>query len=256
MRSTTGKNAAACAELTSLGKGHIHVVDLDVCSDESVDKAVSSILAQAGHIDVLVNNAGFATIGLAETVSSEQFVAQLNANLVGSHRTMRAVLPSMRARGQGLIIQITSAGGRIVFPMMGVYVASKFALEALGEAYRYELKPTGVEVTIVQPGPFPTDLTKNLVVGANQDRAAGYGPLSNGVQLMANAFAAMFEHNPPDSQMVANDVMSLVHMKPGTRPPRLVMDTVTGHLVRDINAAVAEKQRGALEHMQMGMLAD
>lgn len=143
-----------------------------------------------------------------------------------------------------------------MFPMMGVYVASKFALEALGEAYRYELKPTGVEVTIVQPGPFPTDLPKNLVVGANQDRAAGYGPLSNGVQLMANAFAAVFEHNPADSQMVANDVMSLVHMKPGTRPPRLVVDTVTGHLVRDINAAVAEKQRGALEHMQMGMLAD
>ncbi|HMU41484.1 MAG TPA: SDR family oxidoreductase [Pseudomonadota bacterium] len=256
MRSTTGKNAAACAELTSLGKGHIHVVDLDVCSDESVDNAVSSILAQAGHIDVLVNNAGFAIMGLAETVSDAQATAQFDTNVMGPHRTMRAVLPSMRARGRGLIIQITSGLGRMVLPMMGVYCASKFALEALSEAYRYELKPTGVEVSIVQPGAFPTELPQHMVVGTNQERAAGYGPLADGMQQMGKSFETMFAHNPPSPQLVADGVMSLIDMQPGQRPARLVVDPMTGQIVRDINDAIAEKQRGALQGMHMGMLAD
>ena len=168
MRDIAGRNAAVAAELTAAGEGRIHVVEMSPGNDSSVEQAVAAVLAQAGHIDVLVNNAGFATAGLAETLTSEQLLEQFNINVVGPHRTMRAVVPSMRARGKGLIIQISSGLGRIVFPLMGTYCSSKFALEALSESYRYELKPVGVEVSILQPGAFPTELAQHMMAGAEQ----------------------------------------------------------------------------------------
>lgn len=256
MRDVAGRNAAVAAELTAAGEGRIHVVEMSPGNDSSVEQAVAAVLAQAGHIDVLVNNAGFATAGLAETLTSEQLLEQFNINVVGPHRTMRAVVPSMRARGKGLIIQISSGLGRIVFPLMGTYCSSKFALEALSESYRYELKPVGVEVSILQPGAFPTELAQHMMAGAEQERAQGYGPLANGLQMMGANFAAMFATNPPSPQLVADGVLSLVETPAGTRPARLVVDPISGTVVGALNKSIGELQKTALGFFNMGMLAD
>ena len=256
MRDVAGRNAAVAAELTAAGPGRVHVLEMSPGDDASVERAVAEVLAKAGHIDVLVNNAGFATAGLAETLTSQQLLEQYNINVVGPHRTMRAVLPSMRARGKGLIVQISSGLGRIVSPLMGTYCSSKFALEALSEAYRYELKPMGVEVTLLQPGAFPTELAQHMVAGAEQERAQGYGPLVNGLQMMGANFAAMFANNPPSPQLVADGVLALVEKPVGTRPARLVVDPISGQVVEALNGAIGELQKTALGVFQMGMLAD
>jgi NAD(P)-dependent dehydrogenase (short-subunit alcohol dehydrogenase family) len=106
------------------------------------------------RIDVLVNNAGYVLLGLAEACTLEQVQRILNTNLLGAVRMNRAILPQMRLRGSGLLVYISSGAGRIALPGMGFYSASKFALEALAEAYRYELVSEGIDSVVVEPGAF------------------------------------------------------------------------------------------------------
>jgi NAD(P)-dependent dehydrogenase (short-subunit alcohol dehydrogenase family) len=132
---------------------------LDVDSDASVASAVSAVLvATGGRIDVLVNNAGFYFCGPLEQTRPDQLRAQLETNVVGVLRTVRAVLPAMRARGGGTIVNMSSISGLVVVPAVGPYHASKWALEALTEALRYEVRPFGVRVVAVEPGTFRTAL--------------------------------------------------------------------------------------------------
>jgi NAD(P)-dependent dehydrogenase (short-subunit alcohol dehydrogenase family) len=132
---------------------------LDVTSDESVNAAVSALLAETdGRIDVLVNNAGYYLLGPCEETTADDLRAQYETNVFGAHRVTRAVLPAMRARGDGAIVNVSSVAGRVVVPVVGPYHSSKFALEALTEALRYEVAPFGIRVTLIEPGPFATDL--------------------------------------------------------------------------------------------------
>jgi len=257
MRDLAGRNAAAAKELIEAGKGNVDVVEMALTDDASVESGVASVLAKAGHVDVVVNNAGYASLGLEETLTSKQLLEQYDVNVVGPHRVMRAVLPTMRARSKGLIVQVSSGLGRVVFPIMGAYSSSKFALEALSEAYRYELKPTGVEVSIVQPGAFPTDFGKRVSVGADQDRAQGYGPLSNAVEMMGKNFEQMFSGpNVPNPQIVADAVLNLVDTPAGSRPARVVVDPMTGTSTEALNKAHAEIQKIMLGGFGMAMLSD
>jgi NAD(P)-dependent dehydrogenase (short-subunit alcohol dehydrogenase family) len=138
---------------------HLRTPALDVTSDASVTAAVSALLAETGgRIDVLVNNAGYYLYGPIEETSPEELRAQLETNVVGVLRVTRAVLPAMRARRDGAIVNMSSVSGRVVVPVVGAYHSSKWALEALTEALRYEVRPFGVRVTCVEPGPFKTDL--------------------------------------------------------------------------------------------------
>ena len=130
MRNVGGKNAQPANELTEYASTHgyaIDVLELDVLSDESVEAAI----AQAPEIDVLINNAGRGYGGPIEAFSSEDFLAQLDLNIVGTQRVAKAVLPSMRTRKSGLIIQVSSTAGRAAFPGFGVYNASKWGLEGI-----------------------------------------------------------------------------------------------------------------------------
>jgi NAD(P)-dependent dehydrogenase (short-subunit alcohol dehydrogenase family) len=158
MRDPDGRNRRAATELGSCAEAEslpIRVLELDVTDDASVQRAVRGAEG-AGPIDVVVNNAGYTVAGLAETVTPQQLLDEVNTNLVGAHRVNRAVLPIMRARHRGFLIHLSSVFRRTVVPFVGVYSASKWALEALAETYRYELKLSGVDVSILQPGPFPT----------------------------------------------------------------------------------------------------
>jgi NAD(P)-dependent dehydrogenase (short-subunit alcohol dehydrogenase family) len=137
---------------------------LDVTSDASVDAAVGGMLAETGgRVDALINNAGYYCVGPIEETSPDELRAQLETNVVGVLRVTRAVLPAMRARGQGAIVNLSSITGRVVLPVVGPYHASKFALEAMTEALRYEVYPFGIRVVAVEPGAFATALHTNEV---------------------------------------------------------------------------------------------
>src|SRR5207248_11750553 len=127
------------------------------------DPAVAAAVAKAGRIDIAINNAGYVLSGLAETVTSEQAQRQIDTNFLGSVRVNRAVLPHMRRQRAGVLIHISSGAGRVVLPSFGFYCASKFALEALAEAYNYELAAQGIESVIVEPGQYDTPVFGNVV---------------------------------------------------------------------------------------------
>ncbi|MCP3136069.1 SDR family oxidoreductase [Pyxidicoccus xibeiensis] len=168
----------ACAELL-VARGHVvygtsrqppaveargfHVLEMDVTRDDSVQGAVDAVLSREGHLDVVVNNAGYALAGALEDVSLDEARRLLDTNLLGVLRVCKAVLPSMRARRSGLIINISSLGGVVGLPFQSMYSASKFALEGLTESLRQEVAPFGIQATLVQPGDVRTRLTENRV---------------------------------------------------------------------------------------------
>src|SRR6476661_3934642 len=148
MRGVQAKNHEAAEALRKLG---IKTVELDVSDDASVEAGVKTVLAEAGKIDVLVNNAGIASAGVTEAFTTEQAKAIFDTNVIGLLRVTCAVLPTMRRQHDGLIINIGSILGRVTFPFVGIYGASKFAVEALTDSLRYEVSQLGVEVVEVQP---------------------------------------------------------------------------------------------------------
>ena len=257
MRGVTGKNREAADELRRIAETErlaLRVVELDVTSDESVERGVAEVLA-AGRLDAVVNNAGYGLGGLNETVTPAQLLAILDTNVVGMQRVNRAVLPSMRANRAGLLIHLSSGLGRVLFPFVGLYAATKWAVEALAETYRYELRPTGVESVIVQPGAFPTEFSGGMQIGADQARAPGYGPLENGLQQFGESLAKMFVGpDAPQPQEVADAIVDLVETPAGRRPSRVVVDRLTGQGPTALNEAHANVQRAVLEGMGMGAL--
>ena len=140
----------------------ISIIKLDVDSDESVEAATSSIRAQAGCIDVLVNNAGIERTGSIEGLALDDFKATMETNYFGPLRTIRAWLPDMRQRQSGCIINVTSVAGKIACSPLAPYTASKFALEALSEALAQEVRAFNIRVAIVQPGIIDTPMARHI----------------------------------------------------------------------------------------------
>jgi len=173
----------------TLAKIPVRVIDLDVTQTESVRHAVQTVIDEAGRLDVVVNNAGHMSIGIAEAFTEAQVQQQMEVNFLGPVRMCRAVLPHMRQRGKGLIIHVTSVVGRVLFPACAFYCASKFALEAYAEVLHYELSGLGVESVIVEPGPFPTRLLANSPEPADRTRAEAYGGISQLREVFADTFS-------------------------------------------------------------------
>jgi short-subunit dehydrogenase len=132
-------------------KSGVTMVALDVRSDESVRACVEQVVAKAGRLDVLVNNAGYSLTGAAEETSVEEAKAQLETNFFGAVRMVNAVLPGMRKAEAGKIINISSLAGSTAIPYSGFYSASKFALEGYSESLWYEVRPFGISVSLVEP---------------------------------------------------------------------------------------------------------
>jgi NAD(P)-dependent dehydrogenase (short-subunit alcohol dehydrogenase family) len=138
--------------------GGIEMLALDVCSDESVRTCIAALIERAGRIDVLVNNAGYLLSGAVEETTIEEAKAQVETNFFGTFRVIGAVLPAMRARKSGHIVNVSSLAGMVPLPFWGVYAASKFAVEGLTESLRYEVRPFGIAVSLIEPGYIKTPL--------------------------------------------------------------------------------------------------
>jgi NADP-dependent 3-hydroxy acid dehydrogenase YdfG len=226
LRDAQGKNRAAADALRTLG---IKTVELDVLDDTSVEAGVKNVLAEAGKIDVLVNNAGIASIGVTEAFSAEQARAVFDTNVIGVLRVTRAVLPSMRQQHDGLIINIGSILGRVTFPFVGIYGASKFAVEALTDSLRYEVSQLGVEVVEVQPSGYPTNFFTNMQTPAGTDVTKSYGEVGHIPDAMVKSLTSTFEGNgAPNPHEVAEAIAKLVGQPKGTRAARTVVGAPYG----------------------------
>jgi len=161
-------------EPTHLDPPGLEPVIMDVTDDDSVVRGVEEVIRAAGHIDVVVNNAGYVLAGAIEDTSLLEARRQLDTNFFGVLRVCHAVLPGMRARREGVIINIGSLGGLFGLPFQGIYTASKFALEGLTESLRHEVEPFGIRVTLVEPGDIATKITDNRVRAAAADADSPY----------------------------------------------------------------------------------
>ena len=148
----TSRNPAAAGDCGPL-------VAMDVNDDASVAASVAHVLADAGRIDAVVNNAGLGYAGALEDTTVEEARWQFETNLFGVHRVCRAVLPHMREQGAGRIVNMSSLGGLVTVPFQGMYCASKYALEAYTQALRMEVRPFGIQVAMIEPGDFATGFT-------------------------------------------------------------------------------------------------
>lgn len=210
----------------------IHVIELDVRSDAQVVAAVAEAeRINGGMVDVLINNAGVVIGGPVEVHDMEATQLAFDTNVFGPHRLARAVLPAMRARKSGLIVNVSSQQGRVVMPASGLYTSTKFALEAMSEQLAYELAPHGIEVVIIEPGGFGTKVGVNRarymaeVAGrAEQKHKAGYpemvarmtAPLPP--EAAANADKSL--PGKPDPMDVPRAIAEVVAMPVGSRPLR------------------------------------
>ena len=162
----TARNIDQIKDLEELAPARVQTLTLDVTEPAQVDAAAKDALSRFGHIDVLVNNAGYGLTGAFEEVTEEEASPMFDTNVFGLIRITKAFLPQFRERRSGNIVFLSSIGGLVGMPGWGYYNATKFAVEGLGEALAGELDPLGVHVSIVEPGPFRTDFLGRSGVAA------------------------------------------------------------------------------------------
>jgi NAD(P)-dependent dehydrogenase (short-subunit alcohol dehydrogenase family) len=248
MRNPQDRNRARVEELVEHAQGtsgELTVLDIDVSDNDSIAKGVATVLTKAGGIDVLINNAGQAYMGPFEAFSDEQLRQQFDVNFFGPAALNRAVLPGMRDAGQGLIVHVSSGLGRAVFPGTGVYSASKFALEAMSEAIRYEASAFGVDSVTIEPGAFDTGITGSFVEPERRTESEAYGPLSDTGENMRTSLDAYFQSGGGDPQEVVSAILNAIETEPENRPARVAVGA-------DVNFVTAINE-SALPHQREGM---
>jgi len=252
MREMDGRHNQAAQDLRLKG---IKTLELDVTDNASVDAAFEALFEQTGGtLDVLVNNAGVAAGGVSETFTPEQLRDMFEVNVFGVQRVLRAALPAMEKRKSGLIVNIGSILGRITIPFFGLYGASKHAVEALTESYRYELSQLGVDVVLIQPGPYPTKLYTSIQQPSDGARANNYGDvatLPGGISAFLNAVFS--KPDAPDPHDVAKAILKLVETPAGERPTRVVVGLAFG--ADGANAAIEPFQGQLINGLGFDRLA-
>lgn len=262
MRNSRTENAKPAHELRAIARKEdlaLDVIDIDTRNEQSAELGVHWVQQRTGRIDVLVNNAGTFYPAILETLTTSDIGEFFDTNVFGHLRMNRAVLPIMRQQHDGLIVQITTALGRVVLPFMGAYAGAKWAMEAMTEVSRYEVSQFGIDVVIVEPGAYDTDLVhpngtayyQRYLKHLSRDdarRRHEYGDLAR------RAESHLQEEPGPDPQEIADTVADIVHTPRGERPPR-----VTGpgtDFLLGLNQAAATAQLGLLEATGFGDLIE
>jgi len=256
VRDLTGKNQPVAGELQRASQAEhtrLHVIELDVTDTVSVERAVQTVVSEIGRLDVLINNAGSFYGGITEGFTPEQAMEQFDVNVIGILRTLRAALPQFRRQGSGLISNIGSIVGRITFPFFGLYGATKYALEALTEGYRYELSQLGIDVALLQPSAYPTALFAKMQGPTDARRVGEYGDVANLPSAILEQFGKLLSApNAPNPQEVADAIRDLIAQPAGSRPFRTVVGPDFG--VKTVNAQTALMQAAVLNGLGLGYL--
>jgi NADP-dependent 3-hydroxy acid dehydrogenase YdfG len=234
---------------------NIDILRLDVTDQTSIDSAITQLLEKSNNqLDVVVNNAGMASMGISESFTPEQLRNLFEVNVFGVQRVIRATLPILRAKRSGLLVNVGSILGRVTIPFFGLYGASKYAVEAMTDSYRYELSQLGVDVVLVQPSAYPTNMYTAAQLPANGEVAKTYGEIAEVPEKILKTFVTLFQgKNAPNPQDVATAIDKLVSMPAGGRPDRVVVGMPFGSDA--VNDAVAPIQRGLIDNLGLGDLA-
>ncbi|MGD0940820.1 MAG: SDR family oxidoreductase [Terracidiphilus sp.] len=185
----------------------IETFALDVTDNKQIAQLAASISARSSRLDAIVNNAGFAMAGFVEDVSDAELRQQFDTNFFGAAAVTRAFLPQLRRQGSGHVVMLSSISGRMGFPGVGSYSASKFALEGWAETLRLEMMPLGVQVVLVEPGSFETDIwTRNAILSADAQSAASPNAART-TRLLSSREASKLKANP---QRVADGIAAIL----------------------------------------------
>jgi NAD(P)-dependent dehydrogenase (short-subunit alcohol dehydrogenase family) len=250
MRNLQGGNRPEARELADIAakeKLKLAVVEIDVTNDAQVASGVAKAQRIAGGaLDVLVNNAGIGLAGPVEIGDMEATRLIFDTNLFGYLRMARAALPAMRAKKQGLVFNVSSQLGRVIVPGVGHYCATKFGVEAMFETMAYELAPFGVEVTIVQPGGYPTKVWDSgrrnsdaMLARADAERKAAY---AQHIAMSEGMFGSGGSTDPMD---VPRAIAEIIAMPAGSRPLRRPVHPNT-RATDALNAAHAQVQAAVM----------
>ena len=206
----------------------IEILELDVDSEEAVNRAIKTVAEKNGRIDVLVNNAGYGMWGTVEDVSIIEFKEQFETNFFSIIRLIQKVAPIMRKQNSGNIVNISSVAGRIGFPVCPAYISSKFALEGLSESLRFELMPFGINVIIIEPGVIKTNFFDSMKMSEKSQQDSTYKEITDkvisGVKMMAEmgthpkevanvVIKTLGEEKPLPRYVIGNDAMMFLEAK-------------------------------------------
>ena len=214
-----GRSPEKLAQLESLAREKqfpLESIAIDVCSDDSVDRAIRQVLGKAGHLDVLVNNAGVNYTAAVEDLSMQDWRAQFETNFFGVLRVTRAILPHMRERRSGRILMMSSLSGLVTPPTQGAYSSSKHALEGLSNALRMELYPFGIDVVLIEPGYIITGIQKAAAELSKpyMQKGGPYAPLYARFFTSVNDTRAKSRTTPEDCARVMLHAIETPNPKP------------------------------------------
>jgi len=203
--------------LQELAADGIRPLAMDVTNDASMSAGIAQIIADTGRIDVLVNNAGYGSYGALEDVPVDEGRRQFEVNVIGAIRLAQLVLPHMRGQGSGTIVNVTSMGGKIYTPLGGWYHGTKFALEALSDCLRLEVKPFGINVVVIEPGSIATEW--GGIAADNLEVTSGHGPYAGQAEAVARTLRAESTGNRNSPPSVVADAIgkAVTAEKPKTR---------------------------------------
>lgn len=230
----TARKEATVADLEQQYPNYARAVRLDVTDPSQVKASVQAAIDTFGRIDVLVNNAGYGLCGAVEEVTDTQIRQQFETNLFGLLNLTRTVLPLLREQRSGHILNVTSLGGQVSFPVFGLYHGTKFAVEGISEALAKEVAPFGIKVTIIEPGGFKTEFNGRGMVRA--DRIPAYQPL---YEALFKAFDGAVLGDP------ARAAHAMIQAVEADEPPlRLALGADALHLIREkLDSEVEEYKR-------------
>ncbi|MGX1163122.1 short-subunit dehydrogenase [Arthrobacter sp. SLBN-100] len=203
--------------LQELAAHGIRPLAMDVTDDASMSAGVEQVIADTGRLDVLVNNAGYGSYGALEDVPIDEGRRQFEVNVIGAIRLAQLVLPHMRTQHSGTIVNITSMGGKIYTPLGGWYHGTKFALEALSDCLRLEVKPFGIDVVVIEPGGIATEWGD--IAADNLEATSGRGPYAGQAEAVARTLRAESTGNRNSPPSVVADAIgkAVTAAKPKTR---------------------------------------
>lgn len=253
MRNTATRNAPIVEQMKAFSAQNgvaLHTVEMDVQSQESIDAAVTQVIAQAGRIDTLVHNAGHMAFGPAEAFTPEQYAQLYDINVLSTQRVNRAVLPHLRRQRSGLLVWVSSssvAGGTP--PYLAPYFAAKAAMDAIAVQYARELSRWGIETSIVVPGAFTRGTNHFAHSGTPADEAvaAEYeaGPYAGFGAQVQKAFAEIVPDDA-DAAQVADAIVDVLDAPAGKRPFRVHIDPTQDGA--DVGFTVTDRLRAEMLH--------
>ena len=204
------------------------IAALDVTDHASIKHAVALAVERFGHIDVLLNNAGYGAYGPLEAFSMDRIERVFDTNVIGVMATMKAVIPGMRERGSGTIINVSSVGGEVAFPTGSLYHGTKFAVEGLSEAISYELASVGIKMRIIQPGFVMTNFGGTGFDRADIEGLPDYEAVTAGTGRLFGALATSASEPQVVAKVIldaANDTSDRLRYRAGEDPAIDLMDT-------------------------------